>query len=164
MYLLYIKQADTPVNTKLIMGSCTSYQKTTFNASMKTKQKFINSKQDQLNILSAEITTKQRTIEFIKNENTFLREQISEARSDLWNSEKERLKSHNHQQMTLRNQDKAINKIEKIIFEKEQINALMRIEYDELSNLHDSMMKRKRKKRRQQTLNIESSYNTFSDH
>ena len=142
------------------MGSCVSSDQSEFKSKMKTNQKLIDSKQIQLNRLGAEISKKQKTIEFVKNENLFLQEQVNEARSDLWKSEKDRLRSQCKDQVTLNKLEKEIRKMEKMIFEKDQINSLMRNEYTQLSALHDTIMKSKRRRRR----NLENSYNTFSDH
>jgi len=79
-------------------------------------------------------------------------------------SDEERIKTENREKLTSRSVENEIQKLKKIIFEKEQINGLMRNEYSELTILHDSLFKRRRKRRPNQTSNFESSYNTFSDH
>ena len=141
------------------MGGCVSTNEQ--KLAKAGKQLMIKAKQAQIDAVQIEVQSREKSIEFLKGENDFIRERISEAKRDLWHEEKQRLKSQNLAHLEEKELRSEIYKLEKIIFEKQNLTKIMKGRYDELNEKHSKMITKKRKHRRRC---VTPEYQSYSDH
>ena len=75
------------------MGLCLSSENAGYSVQVKAKKSFLKEKQVQISATNSKAEKATKTVEFLKNENQFLREQIAEAQRDMWHEEKSRMTS-----------------------------------------------------------------------